>query len=589
MINHLPRVKPHDLPLYDSEREVVGGYLSKKASSNSTFNKGKWQKRWFQVETDLVEDTDNYVLIYKESVEDDKEIPQKAIFQLKGATVSRTGGSSFQVTFEDEEKDHIVLAAESKDTMNMWIDTLEKVISFADLRKNIYTNRSRTDIGVDQRFQDFIARRNNNKKDADAARDDDSQGTTNTKSVSPFTRIERFYPTLRLDIDINTIPPATTQRRKFEDMFIADLSRSLNILDSIIDIQAVKPFPGMPWLTTVSFDLSMTVDMVATDMDENDPEYDDVVAERCYDLRRDILEHLHEMVVDKSSPLFQGYITCKLDSSFSKNLIESNSDIEDIEFVSPVANIQDIFMRYKDTSVPEDEVDITHFTVYLEFEGVKRPFRALNPLALKDRDCAIYPFEIRQALGLEGTMQEIFVTPVALVPLGMPKAMSDPIPFAPSARNDGAVCINATRLKAGLTYQVTVADSRGDLLKGLSDEELDQIKDIFDQYDQNRDGSISRLEIDDLVRDRVAERRKIIDEKFEELVKEKGVSDEVIERAEEYKKQHYQHLQESQTKLIHMFEMADIDGDGVISFTEFMLAEAWWLKCAINPNKQHLF
>jgi hypothetical protein len=172
----------------------------------------------------------------------------------------------------------------------------------------------------------------------------------------------------------------------------------------------VKPFPGMPWLATVSFDLSMTVDMVATDVDQNDPEYDDVIAERCYDLRRDILWHLHEMVVDKTSPLYQGFITCKLDSSYSKNLIESNSDTGDIEFVSPDENIQDIFQRYKDIAVPEDEVDITHFTVYLEFEGVKRPFRPLNPLVLKDRDCAIYPFEIRQALGLEGTMQEIFLS-----------------------------------------------------------------------------------------------------------------------------------------------------------------------------------
>jgi Ca2+-binding EF-hand superfamily protein len=167
--------------------------------------------------------------------------------------------------------------------------------------------------------------------------------------------------------------------------------------------------------------------------------------------------------------------------------------------------------------------------------------------------------------------------------------MSDPIPFAPSARNKGAVCINPTRLKAGLTYQVLVDDNRGDLLKGLSDEELDQIKAVFDQYDQNRNGSISRLEIDELVRDRVAERKQIIDEKFEALTLEPGVSPEVIQRAEECKKQHYQSLQESQNKLIHMFEMADVDGDGVISFTEFMLAEAWWLKCAINPDKQHLF
>jgi hypothetical protein len=43
------------------------------------------------------------------------------------------------------------------------------------------------------------------------------------------------------------------------------------------------------------------------------------------------------------------------------------------------------------------------------------------------------------------------------------------------------------------------------------------------------------------------------------------------------------------SRLLKMFDAADTNGDGVISFTEFIMSEAWWLRCTINPDKQHLF
>jgi hypothetical protein len=38
-----------------------------------------------------------------------------------------------------------------------------------------------------------------------------------------------------------------------------------------------------------------------------------------------------------------------------------------------------------------------------------------------------------------------------------------------------------------------------------------------------------------------------------------------------------------------MFDAADTNGDGILSFTEFMLAEAWWLRSTLNPENAHMF
>ena len=62
-----------------------------------------------------------------------------------------------------------------------------------------------------------------------------------------------------------------------------------------------------------------------------------------------------------------------------------------------------------------------------------------------------------------------------------------------------------------------------------------------------------------------------------------------IKAAETVKAQHIQQLREAQGKLLALFEAADVNGDGVISYKEFFLAEVWWLRCTMNPEKSHLF
>lgn len=46
----------------------------------------------------------------------------------------------------------------------------------------------------------------------------------------------------------------------------------------------------------------------------------------------------------------------------------------------------------------------------------------------------------------QGTLQELWMEPVALIPKGLPKHLSDPIRFEPSVRMNNEAYINATHL-----------------------------------------------------------------------------------------------------------------------------------------------
>jgi Ca2+-binding EF-hand superfamily protein len=123
---------------------------------------------------------------------------------------------------------------------------------------------------------------------------------------------------------------------------------------------------------------------------------------------------------------------------------------------------------------------------------------------------------------------------------------------------------------------------------------MESIKETFQRYDINGDGGISRPEMEELVRIRTADRITVINEKFkaycaESSESEGGLSEEELVNAQNNKAQYLQQMEEAQSRLLKMFDAADTNGDGVISFTEFIMSEAWWLRCTINPDKAHLF
>ena len=128
-----------------------------------------------------------------------------------------------------------------------------------------------------------------------------------------------------------------------------------------------------------------------------------------------------------------------------------------------------------------------------------------------------------------------------------------------------------------------------DELNKLTDEEFQSIKSVFDQYDIDNDGGISKKEVDELVRLRIMDRKDAIDKKYEDFVKQPNLSTEDLAAADANRKLYLSQLNESQSKLLQVFEAADINRDGIISFKEFLLAETWWLRCSLNPDQQHLF
>ena len=65
-----------------------------------------------------------------------------------------------------------------------------------------------------------------------------------------------------------------------------------------------------------------------------------------------------------------------------------------------------------------------------------------------------------EALGFMNTMQELWLTPIALIPKDMPLALKQRVEFEESVRMGGEMFIHAAHLKADLVYEVEFEDRR---------------------------------------------------------------------------------------------------------------------------------
>ena len=614
----LPRARHADFKaLWDNNRSMVGGYLNKKAGTaggTSLFSKGKWQKRWFTINTEIIKNQ-NYKLEYFHGP-DDKIARQE--YQLSGAKLVMSGGNSFQLTLEDGTVVHLGADAGDSETLDKWYETLQTFISIADDREHAIAERG-GGTGSDEEGGDAgggigdgsVTIQSGDNRSLGSTNIPPPPGHQNSKSrnagyvgsvdqyqssplstrINPFQVKQKACPMIRLDIDVNSIPPSSTQRHQFEEMFISDIARALRIGVDMVEIISVKPSPNMDWLVNVEFDIYVFPhphDNQTHGTDEDDEELEYALEQERIEAQRKLLFTLHEMIADTSSPLYNGFITCKVDPGFSKHLIEDEA-LDEEEVYSAEPSVLEVMNRYKDIHVTKDTNDLSHFTILLAFENQIQPLEVPNPLLLRRKFCAIWPFEVKQALGLTGTMAELWIEPIALIPRGMPKALSHPLNFEPSARMGGAIAINASRLKADLTYDVHCEDYRSEVLRTLTEAEMGEIKATFDKYDINHDGGVKKEELMELIKQRSAARKAMIEDKYQEFVHEPGVSEEDVVRAQESRRQHMQQVNESQTKLLNMFDAADVNHDGTLSFTEFMLAEAWWIRCTLNPQHAHLF
>jgi Ca2+-binding EF-hand superfamily protein len=604
MVRNLPEVAAKDLLLWDDEHRVCGGFLNKKASQTSTFSKGKWQKRWFAINLDVNSST-NYAFEYFHHPDD--KLPSKS-YNLAGSTIKISGGNSFVIAFNDGTV--LSLSAESSDLLRCWASTLESVISVSNMRDRMmekYESASDSDGGQVHGSDDELG-----ELDGAKPRHKRFGVSDHAKNRTVHVR-QKHWPTLRVDQDVASIPPGTNERHRFMASFCADIAHALSIDTEFVEVVSIRPAPGMDWLCLIEFDINLwSADFGDVgDHHSGGGDADAVARQRRLAVRRELLESLQDMVVDPNSTLFHGYVTSKVDPSYSAHVVDrnqhndddgqdedddgDNDDLvagqrDDNEIFSSDPNLMKLMTRYKDIYVPESFHDQTFLTITLYFEGRIAKVKIPNPALLTKRHCALWPFEVKSALGFLGTMQELWIEPLELVARdGTNKAQSESIRFSPSVRLGGEKVINAVHLHADGHYDVKCEDQRDEALNSLSKEEMDEIKEIFQQCDLDGDGGISKVEMESIVRTRTQERKVTIEKKFKKYITDNDLSSEEVMAAELNKTRYIQQLQEAQSRLLMMFESADLNGDGIISFTEFILAEAWWMRCTINPSKAHLF
>ena len=606
----LPRCHAEDFLIWNEKRKMVGGWLKKRAGGKhdkpfgSLFNKGTFQRRWFIIDTEIT-GQDNYELSYFYTPDDSKP---RARYPLHHAKVLYSGGDAFQIQLADGQI--VQLSTEREDVKNKWYETLVRVIKIASAREEAIEKRmemeergmetpEKVDEDMDDEEKDeytgydeddgraYSPERESSRVAAAGGGDSTKVGKAAKKGTS------RALPSLRLDVDITTIPPSSTQRRQFEEMFVSDVANALELDNSQVEIHSVKPVVIMSWLVEVTFDIVLD-SIPREDLDLDEDEDDDEIVVRAMQEEREtrydaLMAKLHGLVTDITSPIYNGFQTCKLDPSYTNNMMGQKAS--EAEIFSSERRVLDVMHRYKDVHLPShfEEDDPSHFQITLVFEGAEYPIDVPSPTYMRQRFCNLWPFEVKKVIGLTDTMQEQWVEPVALNPIDLPHASSTSVRFEPSCRMGGQVCLNTSRLQPGVSYEVEVDDLRSEVLMNLTDEEMYTINETFKTFDVNNDGTVQKEEIEQLVRDRTKERRAIIEDKFQTRVSEAGISEDEIAAAEEAKRQHLQACNEAQVKQLKMLVAADINSDGQLSLTEFMLAESWWLRCTLNPQKAHLF
>lgn len=341
-----------DLLVWDDSRGQCCGYLNKKASKTSTFSKGKWQKRWFLIDIDI-EDRGNYALQYFHSPED---TAPRQVFPLSKVNIKLAAGNSFVLSAGDEVL--ATLSADTHEAMKQWVDTLENVISVANLRARLL--REHEDSGDETLGEEKKKRSHYSLLGGEIAgissvsKPGRSQRSKGFDNLSPSRSAARrpVNPAVRLDVDAETIPPTSKARHQFVEMFARDVATALEITPDMVEVLSVKPAPGRDWLTLVEFDINPINLLRNQYADEEDPRYWQQLETERVDIRAKLLWTLHDLVVDPASVLYQGFVTSRLDPSFTANMVEQHAaESEEVVPYSTDPDVLAIMEHYKDIEV----------------------------------------------------------------------------------------------------------------------------------------------------------------------------------------------------------------------------------------------
>ena len=110
--------------------------------------------------------------------------------------------------------------------------------------------------------------------------------------------------------------------------------------DEHVEIISVKSAPGMNWLSLVQFDLHPSPAQNETQHAMSD-DLEDQMRER----RKELLGRFNSMLLDAFSPLYTGFVTCKLDPTFSENF-PSGDCFQSTHVYSSDAGILKIMNKY---------------------------------------------------------------------------------------------------------------------------------------------------------------------------------------------------------------------------------------------------
>ena len=96
---------------------------------------------------------------------------------------------------------------------------------------------------------------------------------------------------------------------------------------------------------------------------------------------------------------------------------------------TPVPRVKTILEKYMSVELPQDAHDASKFHVYLRFEEKKHILWVPSPRTLPRKSCVMWEHEVKDCLGLSGTVQDLWMTPVALNPSGVPTSLAAPLHF----------------------------------------------------------------------------------------------------------------------------------------------------------------
>lgn len=604
----IPTVHESRFPqfLFDARANIVRGYLYKKGGTRGPsmlgINRRNWNKRLFVIECGIRDDRNYTIKYFKDGDKSPKgELNLEGTWVVAEDRAHSNADVGYEFQIEGARQNVFEMYAMTERERDMWMTTLRYIISVADQRGQFQARKGLRVQRADN-FQSSV--RNLSGRDLDSgstgSAGSSSRGKKNKsrglkkaiasprEALPAVSVFEASVPeakaadsgviqtlrqdnlALRIDADLDAMPMGSADQATFVQRFSEDVARTCSLLPEEVQVVGLRHAPNLDWMTIVEFRFKL------------DPSFPRIGSE--------IRRALGDALLDQDSILFHGHVTCNVDPTFTAGVApDCGQEMNQLAFMrSPVPAVQRVLDKYSTQQVPAGVVDLSHFRITLVWDSLERDMWVLNPRLLARAACAVWPQDVMRALGLTGSLHERWLRPLCLEPLGLPESLSASIVFLPSVRTGGLPTIDAWLLKANLRYNVVFEDLRMDSIAQLSEEQKAEIQERFDKFDTNADGSVSQQEAVAYAKQRTQDSLAQVEQQYQDFLAD-TVDPEEQAKAAEQRERHLVNIHEAESKLLKMFEKADVNGDGQLSFQEFILAEAWWMNSTMNPQKLNLF